>query len=145
MIKVKKVHSFSVQKFWRAGNPFWYKVLKENSTKIFYFYFKIKKLIFLFFQNGNKTDLCGSNGHLLPVQQKLEIFFIFLSDHSGIVTFVPVFQIFVYLFEIQSTNSKVKQNLWLTWYMHCLGHYRLYSQGFQKSCISFYKGLSPLM
>lgn len=64
----------------------------------------------------------------------------FLSDHSGIVTFVPVFQIFVYLFEIQSTNSKVKQNLWLTWYMHCLGHYRLYSQGFQKSCISFYKG-----
>lgn len=73
------------------------------------------KLIFLFFQNGNKTDQCGNNGHLLPVQQKLEInIFFFLSDHSGIVTFVPVFQSFVYLFEIQSTNSKVKQNLWLT-------------------------------
>lgn len=30
----------------------------------------------------------------------------FSSDSSGLVTFVPVFQFFVYLFESQSTNNK---------------------------------------
>lgn len=65
-------------------------------------------MIFLFFQNGNKTDLCGSNGHLLPVQQKLEIniFFFCLTILELLLLYLSFRFLCIYLkFSPQTAKS----------------------------------------
>lgn len=66
-------------------------------------------MIFLFFfQNGNKTDQCGNNGHLLPVQQKLEIniFFFCLTILELLLLYLSFRFLCIYLkFSPQTAKS----------------------------------------